>query len=242
MSNGALDRPTFEAIEAYVLDRMSALDRATFEQRMAADASLRAEVDLERENIRAVELGGMERLLKHIAAEEHHGSNSGADWSRYFKYAAMVAVLVGAAAWWMLRAPVNERLFAEHFVVDPGLPVAMGTTKATAFTDAMVHYKEGHYKEAVRGWQSLLARDPRNDTLHYFTGAALLADQDAQRAIEQLLPVANDPRSVFNGEARWFLFLAYVRTGDRAAAEAVDLGADTSMSERAHAILDAWGK
>lgn len=41
MSNGALDRTTFEAIEAYVLDRLDADERLGFERRMAADPTLR---------------------------------------------------------------------------------------------------------------------------------------------------------------------------------------------------------
>ncbi|MBL0036010.1 MAG: hypothetical protein IPP26_09620 [Flavobacteriales bacterium] len=63
MTQGTLDRNSFEAIEAYVLDRMHADERIRFEQRIAMDAALRAEVDLERDNIRAVELGGMSRML-----------------------------------------------------------------------------------------------------------------------------------------------------------------------------------
>lgn len=240
MSDGTLDRPTFETIEAYVLDRMSAPERTAFEQRMAKDPELRAEVELEMENIRAVELGGMERMLKGIAAEEHGGSTNGTDWSRFLKYAAVIAVFAGAAAWWTMRAPVNERLFAENFSADPGLPVTMGTTTSAAFTDAMVHYKEGHYAQAVDGWKGLLAKDPQNDTLLYYTGAALLAENKAQHAIEHLLPVADRAGSAFHAQARWYLFLAYVRAGDRAAAQAVDLSADPSRSERARSILNAW--
>ena len=123
MSNGALDRPTFEAIESYVLDRMDALEREAFEQRLAGDATLRAEVELERENIRAVELGGVARLLKGIAAEDG-AQASGTNWARYLKYAAMIAVLISGAIWWSMRPSLNERLFAEYFVADPGLPVA----------------------------------------------------------------------------------------------------------------------
>ena len=46
MSEGALDRPTFEAIESYVLERMTADERAAFEQRLTTDRALRDEVDL----------------------------------------------------------------------------------------------------------------------------------------------------------------------------------------------------
>lgn len=44
MNKGNLDRVTFEAIEAYVLDRMSTVERTAFEQRLANDTTLRAEL------------------------------------------------------------------------------------------------------------------------------------------------------------------------------------------------------
>ena len=66
MSHSAPDRPTFEAIEAYVLDRMGSEERAAFERRLAGDPALQAEVALEREHMLAVELGGLQRSLKAI--------------------------------------------------------------------------------------------------------------------------------------------------------------------------------
>ena len=42
MSDRTLNRATFEAIEAYVLERMDAAERIAFEQRLAADPLLRA--------------------------------------------------------------------------------------------------------------------------------------------------------------------------------------------------------
>lgn len=237
MSNGALDRPTFETIEAYVLDRMSATDRAAFEQRMATDPALRSEVEMERENIHAVELGGMERMLKGIAAEEHHAPSTGMDWSRYLKYAAAIALLAGAASWWMLRTPLNERLFAEHFVADSGLPVSMGVADDPAFSDAMVSYKEGKYAEARAKWMPLLQQEPQNDTLLYYMASAHLAEGDANAAISLLDAVSNEPGSAFQRSSKWFLFLAYVRTGDAVKAGAISFADDPDHEREAQVIL-----
>ncbi len=237
MSNGTLDRPTFETIEAYVLDRMSRADRVAFEQRMASDGALRAEVELERENIRAVELGGMERLLKGIAAEERRTTDHGPNWSRYAKYAAMIAVLIGGAVWWSLRSPVNERLFADHFVADPGLPVTMGAASAPAFSDAMVSYKEGKYAEARSKWIPLLEQEPSNDTLRYYIASASLAEGDAQAAIPLFEELANDTASVFQQKSAWSLFLAYVRSGDISKAQMIPFKSDPEHEQEAREII-----
>lgn len=235
MSDGVLDRSTFEAIEAYVLERMNAAERMAFEQRMAGDAALREEVELERENIRAVELGGVTRMLKGIVAEGAARVN-GANWSRYLKYAAAVAVLIAGAIWWSIRPPHHERLFTEHFAADPGLPVAMGTTAVPVFADAMVSYKEGRYAEARAKWSPLLQDEPMNDTLRYYMASAWLAEGDAAAAIPMLKSVSEEEASTFRVKAKWYLFLAYVRNGRTGDAMALGFADDPIHAERANAI------
>lgn len=241
MSHGALDRTTFEAIEAYVLDRMGAQERSAFEQRMAVDAALRQEMELERENIRAVELGGVSRMLKEIAQEEgtKRTERSGNGWGTSLKYAAVLAVVAIGAIWWLGRAPLNERLFAEHFVADPGLPVQMGTTGDHAFADAMVSYKEGNYAEARAKWMPLLQQDPQNDTLRFYIGSAALAEGDADAAIKQLAPLADDPGAAFHDKSRWVLFMAYLRNGSLHEAKAMGMDSDPVHGIEARAIIDA---
>ena len=237
MKQGVLDRSTFEVIETYVLERMSLVERAIFEQRMAGDAALRAEVELELENIRAVELGGVTRMLKQIAAEEVVSDKvvAKSSWKQYLKYAAVVAIILSAALW-LLRPSTNERLFAEHFTADPGLPVAMSSTADPAFADAMVSYKEGKYAEARAKWSTLLQQEPMNDTLRYYIGSSWLAEGEAPAAIPMLETLANEPASVFHVRAKWFLLLAYVNAGELAKARTVDLDADPTYGERVRAI------
>ncbi len=241
MSNGALDRTTFEAIEAYVLDRMGDDDRAAFEQRMAGDPGLSAEVELQRESILAIELGGFARMLQEVGAGQEADQRSatrGNAWRQYLKYAAVLILLL-SGAWWLMRPPSNERLFAEHFVADAGLPVEMGIAEDAAFADAMVSYKEAHYAEARSKWMPLLQQDPRNDTLRFYVGSSALAEGDTDAAIAHFVDLVNDPRSVFRERSRWYLFLAYVRTGRTTEAKALGMESDRVYGERARAILSA---
>lgn len=236
MSQGVLDRSRFEAIEAYVLGTMSADERLRFEQDLGSDVALRAELALQRENIHAVELGGMARTLKSIAAEtqveEQHAKRG---WSTYLKYAAVIAVIATGGIWLLTRTSANEDLFTEYYAADPGLPVAMSATDDPAFADAMVSYKEGKYAEARTKWSALLLQEPQNDTLHYYIASTALADGDADAAIKFFLGV--DASSSFHDKSRWFLFLAYVRSGRTADARAMGLEDDREYGERARSIL-----
>jgi len=236
MNQKPIDRTRFEAIEAYVLGTMSADHRVRFEQEVANDPTLRAEVELQRENTLAIEMGGVERMLKQLATEEKNKEGRAAGWPTYVKYAAVLAVVLTAGLWFALRPSANERLFAEHFTADPGLPVAMSATDDPAFADAMVSYKECKYAEARAKWAPLLQQEPMNDTLRYYIASAWLAEGDVPAAIPMLEALAMEPASVFQTRANWFLLLAYVHTGEFAKAKAIPLESDTTYGERVRLI------
>lgn len=239
MSEGALDRKRFETIEAYVMGRMSADEQIRFAEELERDAVLRGEVELQRENTLAVELGGLERTLRSVRAEERSDMTV-KDNGRfhYFKYAAAVALLIAGALWWMGRPSANERLFAEHYTADPGLPVVMsaGATNDHAFHDAMVAYKLEEFEEARGKWSKLLQTAPTNDTLLYYIACASLSLGDTQAAIPLFQQVTDDAGSSFRSKAAWQLFLAYVKEGDVERAMAMPLENDPTYGERVRAI------
>ena len=215
MSKGALHMDRFETIESYVLGNMSPASHERFEQELAKDADLQAEVELQRENILAVELAGVTRTLQAIRAE-HRGSGTagaGPNWTSFLKYAAMVAVLVFGVLWWLGRPAEHERLFAEYYVEDPGLPVPMSAVNDPLFQDAMVAYKLGDFAEARTKWGNLLQQEPSNDTLQFYIANAYLAEANAQAAMPLYQAVADRPASAFHAKARWNLFLAYLHEG-----------------------------
>lgn len=238
MSEAALHKDRFEAIEAYVLGTMDPEVRERFEQELAADAALREEVELQRENILAVELAGISRTLQ-VARAEHREVDpapAGSSWTSYLKYAAMVAVLILGALWWSTRPAANERLFSEYYVQDPGLPVPMSAANDPVFQDAMVAYKLGDYTEARTKWAGLLQAEPDNDTLRFYIANTYLAEGDAQAAIPLFQAVADAPSSAFQGKARWYLFLAYLQEGQLNALPDTMLRNDPFYGERVREV------
>ncbi len=238
MNEGALHQHRFETIEAYLLGTMPVAEQERFEAEMTSDTGLKAEVDLQRENMLAVELGGMRSTLRAITNQDvpAHHDRAAAAWTSYLKYAAAIALIVSVAVWWSARPTADERLFAEHFVVDPGLPVPMSISNDPVFHDAMVAYKLGDYEEARSKWSTLLADRPANDTLRYYMGAAALAGGHATDAIPLLQAVSVDSTSSFGTKARWYLFLAYLKAGDRKGMEAIGLDDDPAYGERVREI------
>ncbi len=237
MNQNPIDRSRFEAIEAYVLGNMPTAEREAFELEVTKDAALRAEVHLQRENTLAVELGGMERMLRSVGAEHAgHTAKANSGWTHYLKYAAVVAIVLSGAFWMLTRPSTNERLYAEHYTADPGLPVAMSATDDHAFQDAMVAYKLGDYAEARGKWLPLLQAEPANDTLRFYIACASLGMHDALSAIPLFEGVANDSASVFSSKSKWYLFLCYIKQGEVEKAKSLSLDDDATYGERVRAM------
>jgi|SRR5690606_14010407 hypothetical protein len=240
MSHSPLHPTRFETIESYLLGTMPAAERTRFEADMAHDPALQAEVQLQRENMLAVELGGLRASMRSLM---DHARPAAPRWSTLLGYAAAIALLVGAVLWTMGRKDPHERLFAEHFVPDPGLPVPMsvpavrsGITSDPIFHDAMVAYKLGEHAEARTKWTSLLALAPTNDTLRYYIASATLAEGRPHEALPLLRAVAADSTSAFQDKARWYLFLTHLRNGDISALDSIPLDNDPMYGERSRAI------
>ncbi|MBP8822733.1 MAG: hypothetical protein KBH07_03745 [Flavobacteriales bacterium] len=237
MNQAPLPQDRFEALEAYVLGRMDAAQRQRIEMDLAADADLNSELALQREHIRAVEMAGVERQLNLLARQQPDRIRSTATgWHSWLKYAALVAVLILGAVWWYGRPPVNERLFAEYHVPDPGLPVPMSATKDPLFQDAMVAYKLGDHAEAIGKWTGLLQQDPANDTLLFFIASARLAQGDAPASIPLFRRVKDNSASVFQAKAGWYLFLAFLHEGRTDDLRALGLEHDPVYGDRARAV------
>lgn len=238
MNQAVIAPELFEAIEAYVLGTMPARERLEFERQLATDPGRKEEVNMHRQFIMAVEMAGVERTLAQIANEQTGKAqrSSGANWQGWLKYAAMVSVLVFGTLWWMGRPSQNEQLFAQYHVPDPGLPVPMSAVNAPDFQDAMVAYKLGDLEEASAKWGKLLLREPGNDTLLFYVAQAELQLGNIEAAMQGLQAVAADTSSGFKDKARWYLFLAYLKMGDREAMHNMAMDQDSIYGHRVREI------
>jgi hypothetical protein len=208
-----------------------------FRKELANDPSLRAELDALRENMLAIELGGLEREMKAAGAAFEGNAQRGGSFG-ILKLAAGVALLLSIGVGWVTRPTLSERLYADHHIVDPGLPVPMSATTDHAFHDAMVDLKMGDYHKAIAKWSALPNATTNVDTLRYYIGVAQLELGRADLAIPAFKVVANNANSTFRWKAEWHLLLAYLRSNDTKAALAMTIDPASPFAERAAAIQE----
>ncbi len=133
----------------------------------------------------------------------------------FSKIAAAAAMIIAVGSIWFFSTPQNEKLYANYFKPDPGLPTTMSSTDNFDFYDAMVKYKHGDYSIAINKWQTLVEKKPENDTLNYFLGVAHLANKNVIDAIPFLERTVESKDSFpLINDAHYYLGLAYLKEGN----------------------------
>lgn len=186
--------------------------------RYAQDEAWRAMAD----EVRLVILSVQETALEDRLDDFHRYAKSQTPvkritWSPW-AVAAIVMSVVAVGLLFLFDKSPEEKLFAQYYEPDAGLPTLMGTSDDYVFDEAMVAYKMKEYDKALAAWQALLAGETANDTLNYYIGSAYLAKGRADSAIVRFQKVTGVPESAFLSDAHWYLALAWLKEDNKAAA------------------------
>ncbi|WP_026754471.1 tol-pal system YbgF family protein [Sediminibacter sp. Hel_I_10] len=212
-----ISQELLERTERYLENSMSQHERLDFELQLQENAQLRSDV----EDIKILLLGIENQSLKErldvfhedLAHTPEVTKGKSQRFAHWRKFAAAAIILLAVTSFWWFNNPSNERLYADYFEPDPGLPTVMSNTDAETFSfyDAMVNYKQGDYRTAIDKWETLKLQKPDSDTLNYFLGVAHLANNDEKAAISFLEKAANHSDFALNKDAYYYLGLAYLK-------------------------------
>ncbi|MGC1471498.1 MAG: tetratricopeptide repeat protein [Psychroserpens sp.] len=238
MNNNNISQELLESVERYYHDTMSRQERLDFEYRLENDDVFQTQV----EDIQTLILGIENQSLKEQLDVFHEGLPEGISEEKRGSftfpnlkiYVSAAVILLAVALLWVYSVPQNERLYADYFSPDPGLPTTMSTSNDYAFYDAMVNYKQGDYEKAIAKWEVLQKNQPENDTLNYFLGVAQLANKKEPLAIDYLKSVTKDSQSRFRNEAYYYLGLGYLKANN---VEMAKKNFSDSSEEKAKEIL-----
>lgn len=206
------NQETQELIDNYILGNLDNTQIEGFNERLKSDPEFQVMVN-DQENIaRSVEeynlLNSLDKFHDEIVEEPEK------KWltPSLFALAASVLLLIGVSTWAIFFTENSaQKVFAENFRPDPGLPTTMGTASQYEFYYGMVSYKRKEYTEAISRWESLYAAEPENDTLVYFLGVANLANGNARQAENYLKSANEKTESVFYEDIQYYLALTYLK-------------------------------
>ncbi len=241
------DEAVYERVEAYVLGTMAAADRVEFERELSTDEDLRHEVLTSRRLIHGIaEAGVRERIA---AAGQRYRTAAPADrpaldagvrtsgarvvsFRRWGAVAAGVAAVLLIGLWALFPLPGGGG--SDFFEPAVGLPTTLGVAEDLQFQDGMVSYKLGEYREALGRWSPLLALDPGNDTLLFYSGVSLMALDSNDRADATLRAIDED----YLAGRDYYLALLRHRAGDTEDARTLLRGVAETESVYAGRALD----
>ena len=206
------DQETQELIDNYLSGNLNSHELDAFNERLKSDPEFRVLVNDQKVITKSVEEYNLRNLLDDFHDEISEEPEKKWLTPGLLALAASVLLLIGVSTWSILYTGNSaQKVFAENFRPDPGLPTTMGRVSQYEFYYGMVSYKRKEYSEAISRWEPLYAADPKNDTLIYFLGVANLANGNASQA-ENYLRLANQQtESVFYDEIDYYLALTYLK-------------------------------
>lgn len=227
MNPNEISQEEFELIEAYLTHTLSKEDRNIIEDRISKDKPFALKVEEMKTILTSVETQAMkeqldvfhkEMSINEVSTNEIHTKVKTISWK---KMAIAAVLILSLGSFWVFSGSTNDKLYAEYFSPDPGLPTTMSSNNNYEFYEAMVNYKQGDYKTAISKWQVLQKQQPTNDTINYFIGVAHLANKNEKDAIPFLKKVTKNSRFSFVNDAYYYLGLAYLKTGNTENAKAI---------------------
>lgn len=242
-NNWNISEEEFEHIEKYHLGSLTAEETLRFEKEMDTSVEFAQKAKEVGHLIKGIETATLQGTLntfhesfetvQTVDREKNDKSNRAASRIPIYAIAAVLIVVFGLL-WFFNSDTPSEKLFAKHFIPDPGLPTNMGEVDNFKFYDGMVSYKQDDYETALKKWNPLLNERPENDTLNYFIGVAYLANGDEEEAILQLKKLITSKPQSFKNEASYYLGLAYLKVENLEEAKKYLIFSDT---ERAQQVL-----
>jgi len=215
-----ISQDEFEKIEAYLNQQLSKEDLVVFKNRLTIEKGFKTKVNDIKTVLIGLETQALKEELDIFHKDIDHGKTESdtteskvhsLNWKRLLVAAVLI---IAAGSFWFLKDNSNERLYADYFTPDPGLPTSMGNNDNYEFYEAMVNYKQGDYKTAISKWETLQKVKPNNDTLNYFIGVAHLANKNEKLAIPFIEDAIKNSEFALADDAYYYLGLAYLKEGN----------------------------
>ncbi len=225
-----------EYIERYLRQELSGEEREAFEQKLAEDKNLRAEVRLQQDITTGIDLFGAEGLKRQLQQSEESATvtrslpanpvepsskpTKAARPLYFFLATAASFALVLIAVWLLNPAASSQELYTAYFEPYPNVvnPIERSEGAPTDLAgQAMYYYEQGNYEQAI----SLFAQVPvTEEAYQFYWGVSYLGAGQARDAEVKLEPLLASTSGVFYEPALWYTSLAQIQSEQTEVAKA----------------------
>ncbi len=218
-----------DLIDRYLLGRATPDDLAEIDNRRETDAAFAANLAIEQAAFEAIHWEGDQQLKARLRAEEAHLHTAGAKIrslpprrttsSNWWALVAGLVLLLALGMWWFFTAPRENEYLADYFEPYPNYAVELARSgnAATTYEQAYAAYEAGRFRDAITGFERILA-DTADAVTAFYLANARLATGDATTAATTFEELAVQPGFPLAPESRWYAALAQLAGGNENAA------------------------
>lgn len=237
-------------IQDFLNGRLNEQELAEFDALYKTDAGFREEVEFQKDlkasfsSVKRDELKtklqGFEEELKSKGKVRHLKTDKPTSSYKKWLAAACILVIVGIGLMFFFNKSTPEQLYYAHFEAYPNVvnPIIRGESETTLANKTFIAYEKGEYEKAITGLSQLYEQTGKGHFLLY-QASALLEIGKPEKAIPLLKKqLALD--DAFSEKSRWYLALAYLKTGETEKAKRLfkEISSENSYkTEEAKSIL-----
>jgi tetratricopeptide (TPR) repeat protein len=242
-----------EWIDSYVEGELDNAGMKKFETELSVNKDLALEFRLEKDLEQSL---SQEDLLdiraKCILAQEELNLSSNkfvkvVQFTRKYWYAAasllLIALITGGL---ILFNPGNysaEKLFKMYYKSGETIGVARGNDN---MVEALRYFTKSDYQAAEGLFEKILANDPNNIAVMYYSGISNIEIKNYQKAIQMFESIIHDGNNLYTENAEWYLGLSHLAAGEVDKADAIFKTIASTpgnyYTKDAKSILDKIGK
>jgi thioredoxin-like negative regulator of GroEL len=239
----------YQQIEQYLDDAMTPDQRQAFEAAVQADPALAAELalvrairsDLKAQWAAEANTSALKETLSDLGQEFFKPDAPGPKRWRYWLWLLMAAAFA-YLGYRMLRPapPANpQQLYAFY----KQFPEAALTQRGSAASEDSLSagerfFNAQQYDKALQMWQDKAVQANADPELRFFTALCMIETSQEKQA-QNWLAALNHAQSGWQEEARWFLALSFLKTGDQQACRDIlqQIPATDKYAEKAQKLL-----
>ncbi len=208
-----------ELIESYLQGTLTVEEQSAVEDRMRNDTAFASRVRLVDEMSKALntEVADFKKDLEIIEQElKSKKKNSRQNFNYRYLMAAAVSIVALVVASYLIwfQAPTPDRLFSDYFQVPPENITVRASSGSELLRAALQAYNQQDYQSAVSGFEQVLANEPENEGVLFYSGICYLALEQPQDARNRFHILQKFESGEYLTAAQWFLGLTYLKLND----------------------------